>query len=105
MTDAAPQKKKAQPQARYVLRLFITGATPRSLLAIENIRHVCEAHIPGGYDLEIIDLYEQPQLAESEQILASPTLVKHAPEPPRRFVGDMSDAARLVDGLGLQRMP
>ncbi len=86
---------------RYVLQLFVTGATPRSVLAIQNVRALCEKHLPGRYDLEVVDLYQQPRMAEGENILAAPTLVKKAPLPARRFVGDMSDTPRLLAGLEL----
>jgi circadian clock protein KaiB len=87
---------------RYVLRLYIAGLTPRSTQAIQNIRKICEEHLEGRYDLEIIDLYQQPVLAEGEQIIAAPTLVKKLPLPLRRFIGDMSNTERILVGMDLR---
>jgi circadian clock protein KaiB len=87
---------------RYVLRLYVTGLTPRSSQAIATLRTVCERHLAGRYDLEIIDLYHQPEVAQSEQILAAPTLVKERPLPPRRLVGDLGDEKRVLAGLNIQ---
>ncbi len=90
---------------RYVLRLYVAGSTPRSARAIENIKRVCEQHVQGRYDLEIIDLYQQPKLAAGDQIVAVPTLVKQLPVPLRRFLGDLSDEERLLVGLDLKERP
>ena len=87
---------------RYMLRLYITGNTPMSGRAIENLRHLCEKHLPGRYDLEVIDISQQPLLASREQIIAAPTLIKKLPEPLRKFVGDLSDADKILLGLNLQ---
>ncbi len=87
---------------RFVLRLYVTGMTPRSTRAISAVRSVCEEFLAGRYDLQIIDVYQQPALIHDEQIFATPTLVKKGPEPERRMIGDMSDRARLIAGLGLQ---
>ena len=76
---------------RYQLRLYITGTTPRSTLAIANIRALCDEFLPGHYDLEVIDIYQQPKEAALEQIIAAPTLIKELPTPPRRLIGDLSD--------------
>jgi circadian clock protein KaiB len=96
-----PDKVTRSGPDRYNLRLFITGISPRSSKAIVNIRKVCEEHLKGRYDLEIIDITENPALAKSEQILAAPTLVKKLPLPLRRFIGDMSETDRLLIGLGI----
>jgi circadian clock protein KaiB len=85
----------------YVLRLYITGMTPRSTRAISAVRAVCEEFLAGRYDLQIIDVYQQPALIRDEQIFATPTLVKLGPSPERRMIGDMSNRARLLSGLGL----
>ena len=85
----------------YVLRLFITGASPNSLRAITNIKRICETHLTGKYELEIIDIYQQPTLAKTEQLIALPLLIKKFPLPERRFVGDMSDTDKVLKGLGL----
>jgi circadian clock protein KaiB len=87
--------------AHYVLRLFVTGMTPRSTRAIRAVRKLCERRLQGRFDLEIVDVYQQPQLIQDEQILATPTLIKYEPAPLRRIIGDMSDTNRLCFGLGL----
>jgi circadian clock protein KaiB len=86
---------------RYVLRLFVTGASTNSVRAISNIKQICEEYIPDRYSLEIIDVYQQKKIAESEQIIALPLLIKSFPLPERRFIGDMSDTNRVLKGLGL----
>ena len=86
---------------RYVLRLFVTGMTPRSTRAIRAVRELCERRLKDRFELEIVDVYQQPHLIQDEQIFATPTLVKYEPEPLRRIIGDMSDAKRLCSGLGL----
>jgi circadian clock protein KaiB len=85
----------------YVLRLFITGASPNSLRAITNLREICETHIRDNYSLEIIDIYQQAELAESEQLVALPLLIKKYPLPERRLIGDMSDTEKVLKGLGI----
>jgi circadian clock protein KaiB len=87
---------------QFVLRLYVTGMTPRSTRAISAVRSVCEEFLAGRYELEIIDVYQQPALIRDEQIFATPTLVKKGPEPERRMIGDMSDRARLIAGLGIR---
>ncbi len=86
----------------YVLSLYVTGATPKSARAISNIKDICEQYLPGSYRLEVIDLYQQPQLAKTEQVIAAPTLVRRLPLPVRRILGDMSKTERVLAGLGLQ---
>jgi circadian clock protein KaiB len=85
----------------YVLRLFITGASPNSIRAVENIKSICEEYLPGKYDLQIIDIHQQPKLAEDENAIALPMLIKKSPGPERRMIGDMSDTQRVLKGLGL----
>jgi circadian clock protein KaiB len=92
---------RKQP-ARYVLRLYVTGMTPKSIRAIENLKAICEEYLPGRYDLEIVDIYQHPVLMRGEQIIAAPTLIKKLPEPLRRLVGDMSDRDRVLLGLDLR---
>src|SRR5580704_17233547 len=92
----------AHTPALYVLRLYITGSTPRSARAIANIRKICEEHLEGRYDLEVVDISQHPMLAEGEQIIATPTLIKKLPLPLRRFIGDMSQSERIVLGLDLR---
>jgi circadian clock protein KaiB len=89
------------PSEKYVLRLYVTGLTPRSTRAIKCVRDVCEQHLAGHYDLEIIDVYQTPARIMADQVVAIPTLVKSAPVPVRFLVGDMSDRNRLLNGLGL----
>jgi circadian clock protein KaiB len=86
---------------KYVLRLYVTGLTARSTRAITTVREVCEQHLSGRYDLEIVDVYQQPGRISADQIIAIPTLVKCQPAPQRFVVGDMTDRARLLAGLGL----
>ena len=85
----------------YLLRLYVTGMTPRSTAAVARIKSICEEHLQGHYILEVIDVYQQPELARKEQIIATPTLVKHLPLPLRRLVGDLSDIQRVLSGLNL----
>lgn len=86
----------------YVLRLFVSGMTPNSRLAIENIQKICLEHLEGRYQLEIIDIYQQPIIAEEGQIVAAPTLVKELPPPLRKFIGDLSQTERILIGLDLR---
>ena len=102
---AARQPRRAarrRPPARYVLRLYVTGTTQRSSAAIANVRRTCEEHLPDQYDLEVIDIYQQPALAKGDQIIAVPTLIKQLPAPIRRLIGDMSDTERVLMGLDLR---
>ncbi len=94
---------KATGDEKYVLRLYVTGTTPRSTRAILNIREICEEHLKGRYTLEVVDIYQQPTLAEGEQIIAAPTLIKKLPLPLRRFIGDMSNTDRILVGLDLRK--
>jgi circadian clock protein KaiB len=86
---------------RYVLRLYVTGMTTRSAAAIRNLQAICDERLAGRYDLEVIDIYQQPVLTKGEQIIAAPTLIKKLPLPMRRLVGDMSDRERVLWGLDL----
>lgn len=85
----------------YLLKLYITGQTPRTTRAIDNIYKICEAEMPGNYQLVIIDILERPQIAEDEKILATPTLVKVRPGPVRRVIGDLSNKEKVISGLDL----
>jgi circadian clock protein KaiB len=87
---------------KYVLRLYVAGVTPRSTEAIINIKKICEEHLKGSYELQVIDIYQQPVLAKGEQIIAAPTLVKKLPLPLRRFIGSMHDVDRILVGLDLK---
>ena len=88
-------------QAKYVLRLYVSGSTLKSALAVENIKRICEQHLKDWYDLEVIDIYQQPNLARDEQIVAVPTLIKRFPPPQRRLIGDLSDLKKALVGLDL----
>ncbi|QHT65441.1 hypothetical protein GXP67_01500 [Rhodocytophaga rosea] len=86
----------------YILRLYITGMTPNSKRAVENVKQICEQYLPGRYELEVIDIYQQPTLAQQEQIIAAPTLIKKLPGPLRRLIGDMSNTEKVLIGLDLK---
>ena len=86
----------------YLFRLFVSGTSPRSALAITNVRRICDEYLPGHYELEVIDVYQQQGLTKDAQVVAVPTLIKELPLPQRRFVGDMSDAQKIVIGLKLK---
>ena len=94
-------KGKVLKRAKYILRLYITGSSARSMKAVQNLRTLCEEHLPGDYDLEVIDIYENPSLAREAQIIAAPTLVKHLPQPLRKFVGDLSNTQKILVGLDI----
>jgi circadian clock protein KaiB len=100
--EALDREGQQPPAERYVLRLYVTGMTPRSMRAVENVRAICEQHLPGRYELEVIDIYQQPTLAKGEQIIATPTLIKKLPLPLRQVIGDMSSTERVLLGLDLR---
>jgi len=89
---------------KYMLSLYITGSTSRSVLAITNLKKICEEYLEGGYELEVIDLYQKPFLAKEEQIIAAPTLIKKLPLPFRRIIGDMSNEEKVLMGLDVKKM-
>jgi circadian clock protein KaiB len=101
-TEVFDQLVKRKAKEKYVLRLYVAGLTPRSQTAIKNIKKICEEHLKGRYDLEVIDVYQKPVLAKGEQIIAAPTLIKKLPLPLRRFIGDLSDSERILLGLDLR---
>lgn len=101
-TSAGSEAGAAHASTRYVLRLYLTGSTPLSTRAVVNIRRICEQHLQGRYDLEVVDITQHPTLAEGEQIIAAPTLIKQLPLPLRRFIGDMSHTDRILLGLDLR---
>ncbi len=92
----------AGSSSHYVLQLYVAGTNPRSLRAVENLRRICERHMPGEYDLRVIDIYRSPDAAEEGQVLAAPTLVKELPLPLRRVVGDLADEGHVLVALGMQ---
>ena len=89
-------------EEHYLLKLYVTGTTSKSIRAITNIKRICEAHLKGRYHLEVVDIYQQPVLAKGEQILAAPTLIKQLPSPLRRLIGDMANTERVLLGLDLR---
>ena len=91
------------PASPYLLKLYVLGATPNSQRAIKNIKDICENYLQERYTLEVIDLYQQPQLAKGEQIIAAPTLIRKLPLPLRRILGDLSNTERVLVGLNLRR--
>jgi circadian clock protein KaiB len=93
--------RTAKPPA-YQLRLYVAGQTPKSVMALTNLKLICEEHLHGRYDIEIIDLVANPQLASGDQILAVPTLVRRLPEPIKKIIGDLSNTERVLVGLDLR---
>ena len=93
---------RKREKEKYVLRLYVTGMTPQSTKAIQNVKKICEEHLKDRYDLEVIDIYQQPTLARGEQIIAAPTLIKKIPLPLRKFIGDMANTERILLGLDLR---
>ena len=98
---SAPKSK----EAAYRLRLYVAGQTPRSVTAFANLKKICEEHLAGQYEIEVVDLLLNPQLAAGDQILAIPTLVRKLPEPVRKIIGDLSNTERVLVGLDLQPRP
>lgn len=102
---AVVRRKKTvvgRKKAKYVLRLYVTGTTGKSVRAIQNVRRICEEHLQGRYDLEVVDIYKNLPLARGDQIIAAPTLIKRIPAPLRRLIGDMSDEQRVLIGLDIR---
>ncbi len=93
---------KVRRKQRYVLRLYVAGINPRSSEAIRSITGICEQYLNDQYDLQVIDIYQQPMLAKGEQIIAAPTLIRKLPEPLRRFIGNLTDKERILVGLDLR---
>jgi len=102
--DSAAEFERGLKEAgkeKFVLRLYVTGMTARSKRAIQNIKKICEEHLNGRYNLEVIDIYREPILARGDQIIATPTLIKKVPMPIRKFIGEMSETERILLGLDL----
>jgi circadian clock protein KaiB len=95
-------ENSANTGEQYNLRLYVAGQTPKSLQAFANLKKICEEHLQGRYNIEVIDLMVHPQLAKGDQILAIPTLVRRLPEPLRKIIGDLSDTERVLVGLDLR---
>ncbi|MGB5217691.1 MAG: circadian clock KaiB family protein [Smithella sp.] len=102
-TAAFEKAAKKQDRTKHVLRLYVTGMTPKSTMAIANVQKLCEKYLQGCYELEVIDIYQQPKLAKGEQIIATPTLIKKLPLPLRKLIGDMSDTERFLVGIDLRQ--
>jgi len=102
MANYKDQKSNGMRRAAYRFQLYVTGSSPRSLKAISNLKRLCEEHLHGNYQLEVIDMYKTPDVARTEQIVAAPTLIKRLPAPLRRFVGDLSNTQKLLIGLDIQ---
>ena len=99
---ATPQSGDRAPEEFWILRLYVTDQTPKSLTAFANLKRICEDHMAGQYRIEIVDLLENPQLAAGDQILAIPTVVRHLPPPERRIIGDLSNTERVLVGLDVR---
>ena len=101
-----PKRKQARPApktgAKYLLRLYVTGTTGKSMRAIQNVRRICEEHLHDLYDLEVVDIYKNLPMARGDQIIAAPTLIKRLPAPLRRLIGDLSDEERVLVGLDIR---
>ncbi len=98
----AEQPGHEAPPEQWILRLYVAGQTPRCLQAFANLKRICEEHLAGKYEIEIIDLLKNPQLASGDQILAIPTLVRRLPEPVKKIIGDLSNTERVLVGLDLR---
>lgn len=98
----SPRNPRRAAAKEWELRLYIAGKTPRAVKAFENLKRICEEHLAGRYEIEIIDLLENPTLAKGDQIVAVPTLVRHLPEPVRKIIGDLSNTERVLVGLDLR---
>lgn len=100
--ETNPQNAPALAPANWVLRLYVAGQSSKSLTAISNLHRICEEHLANEFTIEVIDLLEKPQLAEGDQIIAIPTLVRRLPEPIRKVIGDLSDTEKTLVGLQLK---
>ena len=103
ISAAKTTRKTAPKQAVWRLRLYVAGQTEKSLTAFQNLKRICEEHLKGEYEIEVIDLLKNPQLARGDQILAVPTLVRKLPEPVKKIIGDLSNTERLLVGLDIRR--
>lgn len=102
LTSAGRNAGDTPPEERWDLRLYVAGETSRSVLALENLKRICEEHLKGRYRIEVIDLLKQPALAKGDQILAVPTLVRKLPVPIRKIIGNLSDEGRVLVGLDIK---
>src|SRR6185503_3744491 len=102
-TEKAAKATSSRRKEQMVLKLYVSGSTPKSMKAIKNLKKICDDNLEGGYDLEIIDIYQQPILAKGEQIIAVPTLIKKLPWPLQTFIGDLSNTEKVLLGLNIVR--
>jgi circadian clock protein KaiB len=102
MSTKGSKQGNGAPKEKWELRLYTAGQTPKSLAAFRNLQKVCEQHLPGQYEIEVIDLLANPRLAKDHQIVAIPTLVRKLPNPIRKIIGDLSDVERTLVGLDLR---
>ncbi len=101
VTEDFESALKEENQEKYILRLYVSGMTQKSIVAIENVKRICDEHLKGRCELEVIDIYQQPGYAKTEQLIAAPTLIKKLPLPLRKFIGDMSNKDRILVGLDI----
>ena len=101
-TEEFEEAAATRDRETYILRLYVTGMTTKSTQAIANVRKLCEQYLAGRFELEVIDIYQQPQLVKGEQIIATPTLIKKLPLPLRKLIGDMSDTEKFLVGIDLR---
>lgn len=99
-----PKKNPKTSKAEYQLRLYVAGQTPKSATALKNLQRICDSHLSGRYEIEVVDLLVNPNLAAGDQILAVPTLVRKLPEPIRKIIGDLSNEGRVLVGLDIQQL-
>lgn len=102
LNQTTPPVSDADDAEHYNLRLYVAGQTTKSIAAFANLKKICEQHLAGRYTIEVVDLLQQPQLAQGDQILAIPTLVRRLPEPIKKIIGDLSNTERVLVGLDLQ---
>jgi circadian clock protein KaiB len=102
MTNQEPGQDPREERAEWILRLYVAGQTPKSIAAFANLKRVCETHLKGQYEIEVIDLLVNPKLAKGDQIVAVPTLVRQLPPPARKIIGDLANEDRVLVGLDIQ---
>jgi circadian clock protein KaiB len=103
--EEALAHRQSDDGGTYILRLYVSGQTPRSQCAIQNIRSICDERLPGRYELQVIDIYQHPSMVRPEDIVVTPTLIKSLPAPVRRIIGDLSNTERVLVGLDIERRP
>ena|ERR1041384_7803129 len=104
ITRARPRKSDHRKPRAYKLRLYVAGQTPKSIRAFVNLKALCEEHLKGSYQIEVIDLLKHPQLARGDQIVAIPTLVRRLPPPVRKIIGDLADTIKVLVGLDVRQV-